>query len=226
LETDGRFDVKSHPLSTLENLDLLSGSTVFFTVELQRSLLHETTPAEFAGLQKIAQTAQSIFWLTSGSFLDANEPHSALPLGLSRALILEQPATKFFVINLETQETTEQSMNTCADLIHILDCSLADARIDLELVQKDGIFYSSRFVPDPTYNDEFRIKQQRDIIEVEAGQVHSCELACSKRGDLDSLYWKELVSDATDVRYGLEIDVKAYGLNFKVRFYNAQPRTI
>jgi hypothetical protein len=180
--------------------------------------LDAPTPAEFSGVQKIAQQAKNIFWLTSGSFFDATQPQSALALGLSRALMLEQPATKFFVINLEAQTTTEQSIKTCSDLVEVLERSLADTRIDLELVQRNGIFYSSRFLPDTAYNDEFRIKQQRDVIEVPIARIKNCELSCGKRGDVNSLYWKELAPDTKDLQSDLEIDVKSYGLNSRVRF--------
>lgn len=210
------MNVQASDFDTLDTLDPGPNAIIIFAVECQRAILPSLSSVDLSRIQKLMRGANTLVWLTSGALIEASQPSLALAPGLSRAVMLEQPALKFYIIDVGTDEL-EETQETCHNLFSVLQKGSSEQDHDYELVQKNGILYSSRFVPDEEYNSDFRSRQGRRTKTTSLKNLGNCELVSFQTGQIDSLGMR-VVHDSGYLRDGsVEVETKAVGLNFKVR---------
>jgi len=215
---DYEIEVQAYRLDAVDLIEFGSkpNVTIIVTVECQQHILSNLTSNGLSGIQKAVQVAGTLVWLTSEAMMEASKPLSALALGLSRALMLEQPALRFYVIDVEADDSHSGVQQTCHNIQSVLENGSCGKGHDFELIQRNGILWSSRLVPDEKYNCHFQSKQQNGTETAPPSQIGKFELICSQTGQIDSLHVRAL-SPNSELKSGfVEVRTKAVGLNFKV----------
>lgn len=99
------------------------------------------------------------------------------------------------------------------DDVHSDDCQ------DLEVVEKHGVPFTQRFVPEEGLNETFRQIQGNRFAVKRLGDNKPVSLTIQSIGQFDTLAFKPEASSGDELRAGfVEVDVKSVGLNAKVCF--------
>lgn len=175
------------------------------------------TEVELAALQLLARKASILIWLHAADLISASQPDFSLVQGLSRTLVLEQPALKFVVFDVGTTMDSETADSVLSNLDLILEETLNNPQAELEYAQHAGELYISRFSPINHFNEQFRIQQDRKAIEQTLESVGKAKLHVQDSGRLDSLCFTPIVEpyQGLEPTY-VEIRAKAFGINAKV----------
>jgi hypothetical protein len=171
-------------------------------------------------LRTLTDNVSDLIWLTGANILDKPNPNLSIAPGLSRALMLEQPSLRFSIVDLGSIDlATSDIETTCENVVKGLD-SYHDID-DKEFVQKDGLLYISRFVPDVETNSLFRRRlgpgtSQEPMAKVCLSEVSPARLSIAQAGVTDSIYFQQISEPVTSPPSGfIDVDIKAVSLNAK-----------
>ena len=126
--------------------------SVICTAELEHPLLVNISERQLQHIQAITRCASRILWVTGGNLAGDPSPDFAAVLGLSRAIMREQPGLQFLVADLDDSRCDLDK--TAQHLLAILTRPSGSDK-DHEFVQRDGLLLVSRFVPDLVANASF-----------------------------------------------------------------------
>ncbi|TLD16759.1 uncharacterized protein PgNI_02150 [Pyricularia grisea] len=155
--------------------------TVIATVELEDALLADVKDGDFDQIKTLTDNCANLIWVTGGGLADGTRPENAVVFGLSRALMMEQPSLRFFVVGIDSESVTTET--TARQVIGVAkQALLEDAEPDFEFVQDgkvSGALQVSRFVPDDSMNSTFRQRQPNaaETLEMRLGDAHPCRLS-------------------------------------------------
>ncbi|KAI0006809.1 hypothetical protein F4779DRAFT_595040 [Xylariaceae sp. FL0662B] len=205
--------VRRVPLAKLTSEVLGSQSTVVSTVELNDPVLSRMTAEEMSLVKTITDNASNLIWVTGGSLFSGSKPEFGVGFGLSRALMLEQPSLRFFVVDVEGDKIQSQSEAAARNIVKVVRQALEDKKPDFEFVTDSGALHVSRFCPDETMNRVFREKQGSDTVMVPLSEAKPCRLAIEIVGQPDSLLLKSVEAEEAPLPDDfVEVSVKAIGL--------------
>ena len=137
--------------------------------------------------------------------------------------MVEQPALKFITFDVDAEGAAAHPSSTTRTSRNILGAlTRADADgEDHEFAQRDGVVHVSRYAPDDALNEAFRQKQGLQMRRLPLGEVGPAQLAIGIDGQLDSLFFRQLLMPASAQPLGpddVEVEVCAVGLNAKDYF--------
>ncbi|KAI1078223.1 hypothetical protein F5B20DRAFT_548487 [Whalleya microplaca] len=205
--------VRRVPLAMLTPDILGTQSTVVSTVELEDPVLSRMTAEEMSLVKTITDNVSNLIWVTGGNLFSGSKPEFGVGFGLSRALMLEQPSLRFFVVDVEADKVKSQSESAAFNIVKVVRQALEDKVPDFEFVSDSGALHVSRFVPDETMNQIFREKQGSDTVMVPLSEAKPCRLAIETVGQPDSLLLKSVEVAETPLPDDfVEVSVKAIGL--------------
>ncbi|KAI9368958.1 putative polyketide synthase [Aspergillus egyptiacus] len=194
--------------------DMISQSTVISMLELESPFLPTMTPEEMTRFKVVTDNAADLVWLTGHANMAGQAPDLSLASGLSRALMLEQPALRFFILDVGQSPNPASRFSICRMVQHIL--TFEDSAEDKEFAWHDGLLHVSRFVPDTTLNDLFSKRQFNEVDTMTLAEASPARLAIQRVGITDSIYFQRLAEPPTEIPSGqVEIEVKAVSLNAK-----------
>ena len=201
-------------LSALTSKLVTPGTTIISTVELYEPLLATMSVPEMASLKIMTDNVENLLWITGGDQLSGVRPDFAMVSGFQRSLVLEQPSLKFYTFDIDQPEAHQQA--TIDNIVAVLDELESEEIRDCETVQKDGVAYLSRFVPEETMNETFRQKLGVRQALKPLGQVKPCRLTIKDLGQFDTLAFKQTASSSKELEADfVDVDVKFVGLNAK-----------
>ncbi|KAL4942703.1 hypothetical protein BDV06DRAFT_235237 [Aspergillus oleicola] len=205
------------PLHQLTPEHVTSGTTVYNLAELESPLLATISDDDMARVKLLTDNASSLVWVTGGNIINADNPDFALVSGLSRAVMLEQPALKFYTYDVDAQgrDDNDHIHSTAQRLVSVL---AQQGKVpDLEFAQYQGAVHVSRFTPDEGVNALFRRKQGLQATLSKLADTPDVRLALTQAGQLDSIYFQEQEQEAAKSLEPTEVRVKvaAIGLNAK-----------
>ncbi|KAF2972455.1 hypothetical protein GQX73_g1158 [Xylaria multiplex] len=182
-------------------------------VELGSSLFNGNLNAvEFTNLQRLADSTQAIFWLTSGDLLGNVDPNAAIVQGLGRTLQTEYVQLKFIAIDLDHSDTRRAAKQT----IHLLDrLPIESDIIDKEYIIKNDVFFVSRLAQDAALDKEYGAIIGKEAADEKYDATTPIRLDIEKIGLLDTLHFKADERDRQLKSDEAEVEVKAVGLNMK-----------
>lgn len=208
----GGYKVQSASLPD-ENFTAKPGAIYISIVELGSSLFYgNLNPTEFRNLQALAESAQAVFWLTSGDLLGKVEPNAAIVQGLGRALQTENIQLSFIAIDLDHSDAAKAARQTARVLGRF---TKETDSIDKEYIVKDGVFHVSRLAQDAALDLQYGEIIRKEAVSETYDPKEPIRLGIDKIGLLDTLYFKsddrrrDLAADEA------EVEVKAVGLNMK-----------
>lgn len=217
IETQMGTNVTKLDLSALDDLTLADGCFVFATFELKRFFLSDIDAITLARIQKITTKAHYLIWLTNGDYFTHAVPEMTLVTGLSRSIMLEEPSLKFLICDLELgfDATEALSVKTRANLGLLLHQLVTRPHAEYEFVQKDGLMYSSRILPDDVENETFRQKQLDETRETTICEADRFRLALDQPGNVDSLFWSQLPPHEDPPQGFVQVQAKSFSMNAK-----------
>ncbi|TAQ88229.1 hypothetical protein B7494_g3462 [Chlorociboria aeruginascens] len=182
------------------------------TIELANPILGDVSEAQLNAIKIMAEQASVLLWITGGRLFKAKHPQYSLVLGLARSLMLERPALKMPVLDLDNGIT--ETATTCSHVVSVLQ-QLWSAKPDYEYRQYEGILYISRFLSDTALNKRFRQVQDAEVVPLPVEKVEASKLAMKSAAQIDTLHFEE-IDRLAELKPGyIEVSVKAVGLNAK-----------
>ena len=200
-------------LSQVSRATIPDRSFVISTLEQQQPLLRSIDEREMVQLKSITDRVARIVWVVNGHFVDGENPDFAPVLGLSRALMLEQPSLQFAVLDIDDHSA---SPDTLQSVVSVLDRLIHEAEPDFEFAQRDGVLHTSRWEPDERLNETFRFKQNKETIDLPLATAGRCELGIKDPGQMDSIHFMQKEYPTTLHPDHVEISVRSVGMNAKV----------
>ena len=205
-------------LEGLKSGSIAPRSIVISLVELEGPVLAKSTDAEMNAIKELTDNASVLVWVTGSGLIAGGAPTKGLVSGLSRTVMVEQPALKFITFDVDDcQSDVEQ---TSRNIMHVLARSGVETE-DREFAQRGGVVHVSRYVPDDRLNESFRQKQGLQTQRLALAKAKPAQLAIGMAGQLDSLFFKQLPASIESQVLGpshVEVEVQTVGLNAKDYF--------
>ena len=204
----------SLPVITIASLP--PGTSVICTVELYEPLLTTLTESAMSSMKIITDQAAYMLWVHGGGNTDAERPNLAMITGFSRLLILEQPSLRFFTHDIDDPDADAETF--IIDILATLDDLHSEDCQDLEVVERHGVPFTQRFVPEEGLNETFRQRQGNRFAVKRLGDNKPVRLTIQDIGQFDTLAFEPEMSGDDGLKAGcVQVDVKSVGLNAKVR---------
>ena len=215
-ETRSKKPIERVSLPLITTASLPPGTTVICAVELNEPMLSTLTESEMSSMKIMTDNAARILWVHAGNNMNAERPLHAMVTGFARSLVLEQPSLRFFTHDID--DPLADPEHSITNLFKTLDDLHNDDCLDLEIVERKGLPFIQRFVPEEELNKTFRQKLGNSPASKTLGDSKPAKLTIQSMGQFDTLAFMPESQSETDVKAGfLEIDVKSVGLNAKVR---------
>ncbi|KAF3095918.1 hypothetical protein TWF569_001295 [Orbilia oligospora] len=189
------------------------GSTVISLVEVQSTVLGNTTECELNIIKTLTNQASSLIWVTNGNLLKGERPDHSLAFGLARAVMTEQPSLRFFAYDIDNINTEpSKSARNIVSLIKRTSPGLAD----FEFIEKEGTVHVSRFMPDNSLNRAFRQNQEAETVKMPLAVVQKAhaQLSIKNPGNFNTLFFNQIHLPELKP-HEVQISVKCVGLNAK-----------
>ncbi|KAF2841765.1 PKSKA1 [Patellaria atrata CBS 101060] len=209
------IQTSSAPLNDIKS----STDVVVIIDELFSSVMDSLEERQWDVLKYLAEKRCRLLWVTAGAHLSVTDPTKAAIAGLIRAIRAEEQLS-FMTLDVEsaTGNATNVAISLCLEWLCVSDTFKRDVPRDSEFVERGGIIYTSRLVPDAALTalqSDHVADRPTDITD-----LHACkalvQLRCERLGNLDSLHFDETLSNEVPLPNGLlEVKVCAAGLNYK-----------
>jgi NADPH:quinone reductase-like Zn-dependent oxidoreductase/NADP-dependent 3-hydroxy acid dehydrogenase YdfG len=190
-----------------------SRSIVISTLELDKPLLNTLSQDEMGFVKTMTDRASLILWLCHANFMDGMNPDFAVVLGLSRAVMLEQPSLRFAVFDIGVVKAETDC--TAYNARKVLDQLLRHPDPELELCQSEQTIHCVRWEPINELNEQFRLRQGTGLEEVSIEEAGRSQLHISKPGQMDTIHFVRGNYDEPLPGDFVDIQVKSVGINAK-----------
>ncbi|KAI1444204.1 putative polyketide synthase [Annulohypoxylon stygium] len=213
LSTGFGMPVQQLTLADLTESSIPANALVISTVELERPVLAGADPQDYFGIKQIVERAARIVWVAGCGVYQGFNPTLSLFPGLARAIMIEQPSTKIFTLELDPQAGPE-SMSR--DISAIIDQEKTPIT-DYEYIKDGSGLMISRTVPDDRMNQQFRDRENAIASSLPLANAGTASLSLQKPGQLSTAQFvkkrqhdtKSLAADHVVVK------VSCVGLNAK-----------
>ncbi|KAJ5797279.1 polyketide synthase [Penicillium pulvis] len=183
LGADLSLPVEKCKLTDIGNVSISKNTLVVSTVELQHDLMARATQEEYAAIQKILAKPVRMVWVSGSGLHEGSDPTRAVFHGLARAIMIEQPATEIFSLEMDPNASP-------ADISYYVARVIARPEgcpPDYEYLQSKAGLLVSRGVPDERINDHFRNKHQGIAVQESLGSAGPVSLSLEKPGQLSTV---------------------------------------
>ncbi|KAJ5713479.1 polyketide synthase [Penicillium malachiteum] len=175
--------VEKRELSELGNISISSSTLVVSTVELQHDIMGRATPEDFAAIQHVLAKPVKMVWVSGSGVHEGSDPTRAIFHGLARAIMIEQPATEIFSLELDPCASPTDISNYVTQVITRTE----GCPPDYEYLQSSSGLLVSRAVPDEPMNDAFRNKERGKAVLQPLSSAGPVSLSMDKPGQLQSV---------------------------------------
>jgi hypothetical protein len=149
--------------------------------------------------------------------MTVTHPELGLFFGAARSLISEYPTHRIMCLDVESNNSTVSFGAIDRALQHLNSVDNVK-QIDAEFVERNGMFYISRIVPDKALNKaesdcKTGMEMQDTII---SGHKSIIRLISDQVGTVDKLLYAEMPEQPPLADDEVEVEMRAMSLNFKV----------
>ncbi|KAI1433783.1 ketoacyl-synt-domain-containing protein [Xylaria sp. CBS 124048] len=207
-------EVSRVPLGQITRELLSAYTTVITTIELEEPVLSRVAEDEWSLVKTLTDHNGNLIWVTGGRLLQGTRPEMGIVYGLSRALMLEQPSLRFFVVDVDAEGVPASVESSAQQVVEVLRQAVEDAEPDFEFVQEAGMLHVSRFEPEEVMNQVFREKQGAMKTELPLSEAQPVRLDIEKPGFVNSIFFRRenVDTEAPLADTYVEVEVKAVGL--------------
>ena len=206
------INVQRIALSDVTQASVPRGAIVISLLEAEDALLSSISDEQMSLLKVITDNSSILLWVTAEDVLNGRRPDFSLVSGLSRALTLKQPSLRFLTFDVD--DIHRDTSRTAQNIVTVLS-TINNRLSDSEYVESKGVVNISRFLPDNDLNASFRQKQGSETLMATLGSVKPIQLAITRPGQFDSVYFKQISIPQDLNDQDVQVDVKAVGMNAK-----------
>lgn len=171
---------------------LKKNARTIMLAELEGPLLARMTPSEMTAVQHYTQHATTAMWVTDGGVLQGRDPEKSLIFGLAKAIMIEHPSFHLCSLDIDLESKSRELVDSALLVVETEIAFHLDphAKMDTELVEKDGLVYISRYVSDHAENTNFEhhLILSSSLSEVPQGE-DAFTLRFEKIGKVESFYF-------------------------------------
>lgn len=187
---------------------------VVSTIEAVEPLLSTISGKDLERVQLLTNKASKIMWITNGNLVSGSRPDHALVRGIAGPLLLEQPALKLQIFDID--DPVSDVDVTAQNVTHAVKHLFSKTVHEPELAQQDGTVHALRWEPENVLNEQFDLKQNEGITEMTLGDVGRAELSIKEPGQMETIHFAVKEFQAPLAADHVEIQVKSVGINAKV----------
>ncbi|RDA83527.1 hypothetical protein CP532_4154 [Ophiocordyceps camponoti-leonardi (nom. inval.)] len=205
-------------LSNTQHVEFSNEVICVSLLEMEQEFLATMSEADMNRLRRITDNVGGIIWLTGANMLAAPAPDLTLSSGLSRALMLEQPALRFTTLDIGIADMTKPDIatSTCNSVSSALTstCTMDDT----EFIQLRGLLHVSRFAPALDLNSLFRQRCREDepVKTATLAEIAPAKLSIGQVGMTDTMHFQQIAEPPTRPGMGfVDVDLRAISLNAK-----------
>ncbi|KAL7794100.1 polyketide synthase [Trichoderma afarasin] len=203
-------------IDSIETVNLNAQVVCISLLEMEHEFLATISSEDMDRFRKITDNVGDLLWLTGANMLSSPNPDLTLSSGLSRALMLEQPALRYAILDVGADISKPHSLDS---IFNSISAALTFRYVtdDNEFIQRDGILYVSRFAPDIELNALFRQRMTPEAMKlVPLGEVGPAKLSIGQVGMTDTIHFQQLSERKAPPPAGyVDVDLRAVGLNAK-----------
>ena len=207
-------------LTQLDTMQIFEKDICISLLEVEHEFLATVSSEDMDRLRAMTDVVTDLLWLTGANMLGSDpNPDVTLSNGLSRTLMLEQPALRFSVLDVGKIDTSFDVASTCENAVTALvACHETD---DCEFIQTKGLVHVSRYGPDFALNSLFRRRQESDEAMEKDRELlaaaGSARLSIGRVGMTDTMYFQQLQQQHLSPPPAgfVDIEIKAVSLNAK-----------
>lgn len=204
-------------------IDIAEKDLCISLLETEGEFLATVSPEYFDRLRLITDVVTDLIWVTgSGMLSNSPDPNLTLSNGLSRALMMEQPALRFAVLDVGSSKgyagSDMQLQSICEKVEMVLFRKSGDR--DAEFIYKNGLLHISRFGPDWDMNNLFRRRLVRGdpdaVKKTQLKHLGYAQLSIGQVGVTDTMFFQQMTPLASKPPSGfVDVELKAVSLNAK-----------
>jgi SAM-dependent methyltransferase len=188
------------------------GQDIISVLDLSGPYLHDANEADLEGLLDFMFNIHDagIFWVTGAAQVKCCDPRYSMILGLARTAYVE---LELEFATLELQDFEHNSLQCIPSVFREFQKRVHEPDVDptMEWAYSDGKVLISRY---------HWIKVKEELLD-RREDTTLLKLEVEKPGLIDSMVWKQ-VAPVSVIGDLVEIDVRAIGLNFKVRGFHSK----
>ncbi|EED21266.1 polyketide synthase, putative [Talaromyces stipitatus ATCC 10500] len=212
----GASQLKSISLGDIGEVEFNEQVVVVSLLELEHEFLATVSSDDMDRFRKITDNVTKLLWLTGANMLSAPNPDLTLASGLSRALMLEQPALRYIILDIGADITNPELVTAICDNVSAA-LTFRYATDDSEFIQKGGMLYTSRFIPDVELNSLFRQRMgTEDMKSIPFKDLGLAKLSVGQVGMTDTIHFQQISERQSSPPAGfVDVDLRSVGLNAK-----------
>lgn len=190
------------------------GSTVVVLDEVFTPVIPRVRNEQLAMLQELFKRKCRLLWVTSGGHMTVTNPEHSLFVGILRSLLAEDPTCLVMTVDIESP-TSDSSAQAILQTMRHLETVPDVEFVDREWVERSGVPYVSRVVPNSVINraEETDKSAAEPVVKHLFRNAPVTRLINTRVGTLDGLVFAE-VDDPVGPR-DVEVEIHAAALNFK-----------
>lgn len=191
--------------------------------ELYAPLLPAISDQQWEEFKALFNKHSHILWVTQGAQYQVTNPESAIVHGFLRSLRAEGSGPAHIIVLDVERSNSPASHNAIATILSCLHSNPERFEHEWEFCERNGIIHISRIYPDAKPKSLPGVEPVRKSLADCDGRV---ALHANRLGSLGALQWTQEEFEETILKPGyVEVDIRAAGLNFKVRIkINPQQR--
>ena len=192
-------------------------STTLILDDFSSSVLPTMTENQWDEFKDLTTKGSSILWVTEGSQMEVKKPNNAMIHGLTRSIRAEDPSISITTLDVE-KATNSSTVPTIDTILKTLQDSAPLTNVESEFVERRGVLYVSRILPDEPVNKvSAEEKNGPDAVDTYLHEEDvTVRLRAERLGTVDSIQYAAV--DSKELPLGdnrVEVEVAAAGLNFK-----------
>ncbi|GAW26384.1 putative polyketide synthase [Rosellinia necatrix] len=205
-------------LHHIEKTDIAKDDICVSLLEMEREFLATISPQDTDNLKAMTDVVTDILWVTGANMLGTSpDPNLTLASGLSRALMLEQPALRYSIFDVGPAELL--GANVLAACEHALKILVAAGeKDDTEFILSNGILHVSRFGPDVGINALFRRRAEpgSPVEKQPLANSYPSRVAVGRVGAPDTIHFQQLSERAGTPPAG-HVDIRVVAASLGAR---------
>lgn len=190
------------------------GAVILILDELSNPILTQANEKQWGVIKGLVNSGNPLLWVTKGAQYPVTDPDNAMVHGLFRVARHENGMAKLTTLDVQSS-TSPATSHAIAQVLGLLK---RDNSIETEYMERNGMLYVQRIMPDTTVNN-FRhaeVDGLEPIVKDFHGTEAQVQLHAERLGTFQSLTWNETDKGEGSIDAGnIEVEVMAVGVNFK-----------
>ncbi|KAI1355097.1 hypothetical protein F5Y01DRAFT_327941 [Xylaria sp. FL0043] len=214
-DLDAHYEVVALSLEQVEQTEFGMDDIVVCLLEVSKSLLASIPDYEYRILKDIISRVKNLVWVTSASADNEQEPYYDVSQGFWRSIRSENIEKRIITLAIESELHHEMVLTHARVVSKVLAATFESGSKEVEYRVHDGQLLTGRLAEDMELNAKLRSLVHPQLRLEQWKQGPPVKLITRTTGFLDTLEFTEDNSSGDLGAYEVEIEPKAWALNFR-----------